>query len=85
MAVYSSTYLSSIADTSSKGKDSWDKTTSDITNADEENFSNARDIGHLRLNTYRLNVVSSLSKNDTADTYSFNAISTGKLNFSITA
>ncbi len=43
----------------------------------------ARDIGHVRNNYSRLNMISSLNKGDSEDWFSFNVITKGKLRFSI--
>ena len=55
---------------------SWEKTTKD-TYADS--IRNARDMGQARLNYSRLNMVTTLSKNETEDWFSFTTTSRGKL------
>lgn len=55
---------------------SWEKTSRD-TYADS--IRNARDIGQARLNYSRLNMVTTLSKNETEDWFSFTTTSRGKL------
>ncbi len=55
---------------------SWEKTTSD-TYADS--IRTARDIGQARLNYSRLNMITTLSENETEDWFSFTVTSRGKL------
>ncbi len=60
----------------------WDKSTKDVANS-VEGQNNARDIGYVRNNYSRLNLASSLTKEDKEDWYSFNVISQGKLRITI--
>ncbi len=55
---------------------SWEKTTTD-TYADS--ISTARDMGQARLNYSRLNMITTLSENETEDWFSFTVTSRGKL------
>ncbi len=60
----------------------WEKQVKDVNDVDEK-FTNARDLGHLRLNYSRLTAVGSLAKYDKEDNYKVNVQSNGKLSISI--
>ncbi|MDR1025924.1 MAG: hypothetical protein LBL47_00860 [Lactobacillus sp.] len=65
------------------GKGSWEKTIVDMNNVDEI-FSNARDVGYLRLNYSRTNVVAKLgAKYDALDMYKVQVQSNGKMKLSL--
>jgi hypothetical protein len=53
----------------------FEKTTQDVL---YDNNATGRNIGQLRLNTTRLNVISALTAKDTADVFTFNASSSGQ-------
>ena len=55
---------------------SWEKTTRDTYT---DSIRNARDMGQARLNYSRLNMVTTLSKKETEDWFSFTTTSRGKL------
>ena len=71
--------VSSVSDTTASYAKVWEKTSTDIY---DESISNARDIGQARLNYSRLNVVTTLSKNEHEDWFKFNVVSRGKLRLS---
>ncbi len=71
--------VSSVSDTTASYAKVWEKTSIDIY---DESISNARDIGQARLNYSRLNVVTTLSKNEREDWFKFNVVSRGKLRLS---
>lgn len=54
----------------------WEKKTTDTI---ADSIQNARDIGQIRLNYSRLNLVTTLSKNEREDWFKFNVVSPGKL------
>lgn len=58
----------------------WEKTVRDTT---VDDISIAKDIGHVRLNYSRLNVIGALSKGDKEDWYKFNVISQGNMRLSV--
>ena len=60
----------------------WEKQVKDVNDVDEK-FTNARDLGHLRLNYSRLTAIGSLAKYDKEDNYKVNVQSNGKLSISI--
>lgn len=60
----------------------WEKQVKDVNDVDEK-FTNARDLGYLRLNYSRLTAVGSLAKYDKEDNYKVNVQSNGKLSISI--
>lgn len=64
------------------GVGQWEKQVVDVNDVDE-NFSNARDLGYLRLNYSRLMAVGSLAKFDKEDIYKVQAQSNGKLSISL--
>lgn len=70
----STTVLNAAADTTNVK--SWQKTSIDTY---AESIRNARDMGQARLNYSRLNMVTTLSKNETEDWFSFTTTSRGKL------
>lgn len=59
----------------------WSKTTYDI---HKEKLSDARDVGDVRLNNSRLNVFSSLKKEDKVDHFKFDIQSNGKFRIGMT-
>ena len=62
-----------------KGVAGWNKTVTDMNNVDEL-FRNARDVGYLRMNVSRVNVIGRLSaKYDSSDLYKVQIQSNGKL------
>lgn len=61
----------------------WQKSVTDVNNIDEL-FRNARDVGYLRMNVSRLNVIGSLSaKYDASDLYKIQVQSNGKLKVAV--
>lgn len=56
----------------------WDKSVVDVNNIDE-NFTNARDLGYLRLNYSRVSVIGRLGEYDSSDLYRIQVQSNGKL------
>lgn len=60
----------------------WEKKISDVNNIDEK-FSNARDLGYLRLNYSRLTAVGKMSLYDNVDIYKVSVQSNGKMAISI--
>ena len=58
---------------------SWAKSSSDVYN---DTIKTARDMGNLRLNYSRLNMITTLSENETEDWFSFKSLSKGKLRLS---
>lgn len=60
----------------------WEKTAKDVNDVDEK-FSNARDLGYLRLNYARVTSVAQLAKYDKEDNYKIQIQSNGKLSLSI--
>lgn len=54
----------------------WEKTSQDTLN---DTIRTARDMGQLRLNYSRLNMITTLSKNETEDWFSFKVTSRGKI------
>lgn len=61
-----------------KGINHWEKTVTDVNDVDE-NFSNARDLGYMRLNYARVSAIGNLAKYDTQDIYKIQVQSNGKL------
>lgn len=76
--------ISSISGSSNvvDGVGQWEKQVVDVNDVDE-NFSNARDLGYLRLNYSRLTAVGSLAKFDKEDIYKVQSQSNGKLSISL--
>lgn len=64
------------------GKYYWEKTVKDVNDVDES-FSNARDLGYVRLNYTRVNTVGNLANYDTQDIYKIQVQSNGKLSINI--
>ena len=60
----------------------WEKQMQDLADVDEK-FTNARDLGYLRLNYSRLTAVGSLANFDKEDNYKISVQSNGKLSISI--
>lgn len=60
----------------------WEKKVSDVNNVDEK-FSNARDLGYLRLNYSRLTAVGKMAQYDNVDIYKASVQSNGKMAISI--
>ncbi len=61
-----------------KGINHWEKTVTDVNDVDEK-FSNARDLGYIRLNYARVSAIGNLAKYDTQDIYKIQVQSNGKL------
>ena len=61
-----------------KGINHWEKTVTDVNDVDEK-FSNARDLGYMRLNYARVSAIGNLAKYDTQDIYKIQVQSNGKL------
>lgn len=61
-----------------KGINHWEKTVTDVNDIDEK-FSNARDLGYMRLNYARVSAIGNLAKYDTQDIYKIQVQSNGKL------
>lgn len=61
-----------------KGINHWEKTVTDVNDVDEK-FSNARDLGYMRLNYARVSTIGNLAKYDTQDIYKIQVQSNGKL------
>ena len=76
--------ISSVTNRNDAGQYSWDKTAKDVNDIDE-NFQNARDLGYLRLNVSRLNVIGSLGKFNNVDIFKVQMQSTGKFSLSLRA
>lgn len=65
-----------------KGIKHWEKTVTDVNDVDEK-FSNARDLGYMRLNYARVSTVGNLAKYDSSDLYKIQVQSNGKLSISL--
>src|SRR5574344_1966717 len=66
----------------SAGSSYYEKTLADVNDVDE-GFDNARDLGYLRYNTYRVSVAATLSeKHDASDMYKIKIQSKNKLTLS---
>ena len=61
-----------------KGINHWEKTVTDVNDVDEK-FSNARDLGYMRLNYARVSAIGNLAKYYTQDIYKIQVQSNGKL------
>ena len=61
-----------------KGINHWEKTVTDVNDVDEK-FSNARDLGYMRLNYARVSAIGNLAKYDTQDIYKIQVQSNGTL------
>lgn len=60
----------------------WEKNAADVNDVDEK-FSNARDLGYLRLNYSRVTAIAQLSNHDKEDNYKIQVQSNGKLSLSV--
>ena len=60
----------------------WEKTAADVNDVDEK-FSNARDLGYLRLNYARVTSIAQLSEYDKEDNYKIQVQSNGKLSLAL--
>ncbi len=60
----------------------WEKTAADVNDVDEK-FSNARDLGYLRLNYARVTSIAQLSKFDKEDNYKIQVQSNGKMSLAL--
>lgn len=67
---------------SGSGTKVWQKSVTDVNDVDEK-FSNARDIGYVRLNQYRATVLGGLKKFDSSDLYKVQVQSNAKLSVSL--
>lgn len=77
-----STVLGSTSNMSSSGTKVWEKTVQDANDVDEL-FSNARDVGFVRLNQYRTTVVGKMSKYDSTDIYKVQVQSNSKFTLTL--
>lgn len=60
----------------------WEKTAADVNDVDEK-FSNARDLGYLRLNYARVTSIAQLSEYDKEDNYKIQVQSNGKFSLAL--
>ncbi len=60
----------------------WEKSVTDVNDIDES-FTNARDLGYMRLNYARVSTIGQLSKYDSQDIYKIQVQSNGKLSVSL--
>lgn len=70
--------ISGATNVDDKGINHWEKTVTDVNDVDEK-FSNARDLGYMRLNYARVSAIGNLAKYDTQDIYKIQVQSNGKL------
>lgn len=70
------------SNTDDKGIKHWEKSVKDVNDVDEK-FSNARDLGYMRLNYARVSTVGNLAKFDTQDLFKIQVQSNGKIGISL--
>ncbi len=70
--------ISGATNVDDNGVNHWEKTVTDVNDIDEK-FSNARDLGYMRLNYARVSAVGNLALYDTQDIYKIQVQSNGKL------
>ena len=74
--------ISSATNVDDNGVSHWEKTVTDVNDIDEK-FSNARDLGYMRLNYARINTIGQLAKYDAEDYYKIQVQSNGKLSIAL--
>ena len=74
--------ISSATNVDDNGVSHWEKTVTDVNDIDEK-FSNARDLGYMRLNYARINTIGQLAEYDAEDYYKIQVQSNGKLSIAL--